>query len=66
MRWCEDHYECALCGVTLDVLEYELPVAVVDRSECEREYRVLSLRGEEVHRCEVGSGGVDADRGRLR
>ena len=65
MRWCEDHYECARCGVTLDVLEYELVAAFIDGSESEREYRVLMLRGEEIHRCEVGSDGADADRRRV-
>ena len=61
MEWRNDHYVCSLCGARLEISEFVLPAIFLDGSEGAREYRVLMLRGEEIHRCPVRSSGTDTE-----
>ena len=53
MRLRDNSYECALCGVRLDIDENLVPLVVIHASSGHANERVISVRGTEIHRCRI-------------
>ena len=53
MRLVDGRYECAQCGVVLDIDPESQPTVVVHAASGQPNMRVISVGGHEVHRCEV-------------
>jgi hypothetical protein len=53
MRLRDGRYECAHCGVVLDIPLVKDPTVVIHASSGEPNVRVLSYEGREIHRCEI-------------
>ncbi len=56
MRLRDGKWECAYCGAPIDVPEDALPHVVFKDSPEQPDYRVVFVRGEEVHRCHIEPG----------
>ena len=53
MRLIDGRYECAYCGAVLDLPSDAEPMVVFHASSGRPNVRVISLDGNEIHRCEV-------------
>jgi hypothetical protein len=53
MRLRDGRYECANCGVQLDVTPHGEPNATIHAAGGKPNVRVLKVDGREIHRCEV-------------
>ena len=55
VRQSNGKWECAYCGTELDVPMDKVPMVVMHAASGKPNERVLSLDGQEIHRCVIGS-----------
>jgi hypothetical protein len=53
----DDHYECAQCGARLDIADDKVPRVTIHGASGRQNERVISVDGEEIHRCARPNGG---------
>lgn len=51
MRLRDGRYECAQCGAVLDIAPDKMPSVAIHGASGKKNERVISVDGEEVHRC---------------
>ena len=62
MRLVDGRYECAHCGAVLDIDADAEPMVVVHAASGRPNMRVITVDGDEVHRCEVNDREPDYPR----
>jgi hypothetical protein len=55
MRIHDGRYQCAHCGELLDIPLIEDPQITIRATGGQPNFRSLTLNGEEIHRCEIGT-----------
>lgn len=62
MRWSDGQLVCAQCGEVLDVPDDAMPQVVIIGASGKSNFRALTVRGEEIHRCEIRRDGAEPRR----
>jgi hypothetical protein len=56
VRLRDGRYECAQCGAALDIAPDKVPLVTIHGASGKVNERVISIDGEEVHRCTPPNG----------
>jgi hypothetical protein len=62
MRLVDGRYECAQCGTVLEIAREVEPKVVFHAASGQPNIRVITIEGQEIHRCEVDDHDPDYPR----